>query len=43
LDLASWKGENLSATHLATAIKANEAFEIDYKGAGPIDNMSSYA
>jgi hypothetical protein len=28
--------------HLETAIEAHEAFEVDYKGAGPIDNMRSY-
>jgi hypothetical protein len=42
LDVASWKGEALSVRHLETAIEAHEAFEVDYEGAGLIDNMGSY-
>jgi len=28
--------------HLETAIEAHEAFEVDYKGAGLINNMRLY-
>ena len=36
LDVATWKGETLSTRRLETTVKANEAFEVDYKGAGPL-------
>jgi hypothetical protein len=42
LDFASWKGERLEVRHLKTAIRASEAFEVDHKGAGAIENLNSY-
>jgi hypothetical protein len=32
----------LSARHLETAIEASEAFEVDYSGAGAIENLNAY-
>jgi hypothetical protein len=40
--LAMWKAEPLSIQHLCTVVDANEAFEGDFKGVGPIENMNSY-
>ena len=41
--LAGWKNETLSTKLVETVVVANEAFEEDYKGVGPIENMKSYA
>ena len=41
-DLASWKKELLSVTHLTTALEASETFEVDFKGAGSTDQMRAY-
>jgi hypothetical protein len=34
--------KTLSVRHLETAISVSEVFEVDYKGAGPIENMRAY-
>ena len=41
-DLACWKGECLEVRHLEIAIEASEAFEVDFKGAGAVENSHSY-
>ena len=42
MELASWNNEPLSVKHLIIAIEAGEAFDVDYKGFGPTENLSSY-
>jgi len=41
-DPASWKREPLSVRHLRTAFEASEVFEVDFKGAGSVDQMRAY-
>ncbi len=41
--LASRKGSRVAISHLEVAIDAGKDFECDFKGAGQIGNLQSYA
>ena len=40
--LACYDKTRVSKSHLEIAITANEEFQYDFRGAGPIENMRSY-
>ncbi len=41
--LASRKGSQVAISHLEVAIGAGKNFECDFKGAGQVGNLQSYA